>query len=579
MFGGRGMRIVVIGASAAGLKAAARARRLLPNAEIVVLDAREFISYGACGLPFYLSGDLDDVERLRETQWQAVRDAEFFAQAKGLDVRCGQRATGLDLAARTVAVTPVRSGSAATVAYDRLVIATGAAPRLVGGIELGDAVTCFHVAEESLPLRRGLETGQIGSAAVVGGGFVGVEVAVALADMWGCEVTLLEAEERLLPHLLDADMARLVAAELNRHGVATKTGAPVAAAGTRDGHAEVTAGGQTVTADRAVIALGVVPQVAFAAAAGLVLGTSGALAVDEQLRTSDPHVFAAGDCVEVIHRLTGQPCYVPLGSLANRQGRVVGDNLAADAAARSQATGAVDGEKRQAATVPSSNFGPVVGSACLKVFDLNVAATGLSETAAGHAGLSARALWGTFYDVAHYYPEPRTLYLKIVYEAGTCRLLGLQAVGAGEAVKRVDVFASLLQRDGRLHDLLDLEFCYAPPYNAALDPLHGLGCAALNREEGGVIGVTPYAAAEGRTVIDVRSADEAGANPWNSTEVLHIPSEQLRARVAEIPTDRPLLIVCEKGPRSAELARWLLAQGHRDVIYLAGGMALRSQAG
>jgi NADPH-dependent 2,4-dienoyl-CoA reductase/sulfur reductase-like enzyme/rhodanese-related sulfurtransferase len=573
MSGGSGMRIVVIGASAAGLKAAARARRLLPQADIVVFDAREFISYGACGLPFYLSGDLDNLDRLRETQWQAIRDAEFFARVKGLDVRCGRRATALDLATRTVTVESVDAGAAESVGYDRLVIATGAAPRLLGGITLGDAVTCFHVPEESQPLRRGLETGQIGSAVVIGGGFVGVEVAVALADMWGCAVTLLEAEDRLLPHLLDADMSRLVAAELARHDVVVKTGVPVAAAHTVGEGAEVTAGGETFAADRAVVALGVVPQIGFAAAAGLVLGASGALAVDEQLRTSDHAVFAAGDCVEVVHRLTRQPCYVPLGSLANRQGRVVGDNLAADAADAEAA------QDRPADADPYSSFGAVVGSSCLKVFDLNVAATGLSETAAAHVGLSADAVWGTFHDVAHYYPEPGALYLKVVYERGSGRLLGLQAVGPGEAVKRVDVFASLLQRDGKLRDLLDLEFCYAPPYNAALDPLHGLGCAALNREEAGVIGVGPFVAADGRAVIDVRSADEAAARPWGSPEALHIPSEQLRARLSEIPTDRPLLIVCEKGPRSAELARWLLAQERRDVVYLAGGMALRSQAG
>jgi rhodanese-related sulfurtransferase len=368
-------------------------------------------------------------------------------------------------------------------------------------------------------------------------------------------------------------MARLVAAELARHDVTVRTGTPVTSACTAAGTAQVTAAGETLTADRAVVALGVVPQVAFAATAGLVLGVSGALAVDEQLRTSDQCVFAAGDCVEVVNRLTGQPCYVPLGSLANKQGRVVGDNIAADSAADA-------GSEAATGSAPASSvrFGPVVGSSCLKVFDLNVAATGLSETAAAQAGLRARAIWGTFYDVAHYYPEHSELYLKLVYEEDTQRLLGLQVLGPGAAVKRVDVFASLLQRDGKLTDLVDLEFCYAPPYNAALDPLHGLGCAALNREEADVIPVGPFGDTDGHAVIDVRSAAEMTANPCDLPEVMHVPSEQLRERVADLPRDRPLLIVCEKGPRSAETARWLLAEGYRDVVYLAGGTALRSRA-
>jgi len=180
--------------------------------------------------------------------------------------------------------------------------------------------------------------------------------------------------------------------------------------------------------------------------------------------------------------------------------------------------------------------------------------------------------------VAHYYPEHSELYLKLVYEEGTQRLLGLQVLGPGAAIKRVDVFASLLQREGKLTDLVDLEFCYAPPYNAALDPLHGLGCAALNREEADVIPVGPFADADERAVIDVRSAAEMAANPCDLPEVMHVPSEQLRGRVADLPRDRPLLIVCEKGPRSAETARWLLAEGYRDVVYLAGGTALRSRA-
>jgi rhodanese-related sulfurtransferase len=259
--------------------------------------------------------------------------------------------------------------------------------------------------------------------------------------------------------------------------------------------------------------------------------------------------LAAGDCIEVVHRLTGESNLIPLGSLANRQGRVVGDNLAG---------------------VPTI-FPPVAGSACVKVFGWNVAAVGISAERARRAGLRPREALGTFFDAAHYYPEHGKLFLKLVYEEGTRRLLGLQAMGDGRAVQRADVFASLLHREGRLEDLLDLEFCYAPPYNAALDPLHGLACAALNQEETGIDGLSPISVPQDRFVVDVRLPEEITAEQPSPAGAANIPSQELRGRLDEVPRDQPLLIFCAMGTRSAEAARWLAAEGFTDIVYLAGG--------
>jgi len=575
-------RIVVIGASAAGLKAAARCKRVNPAAEITVLDERSFISYGACGLPYFLSSDVETLDHLRQTGWGATRDADFFAHTKGLEVVTGVRVTGLDPGARKVIATEhgpdggdeiEGDGAENTYPYDKLVISTGAEPCTLPGVEIGGNVSFFHTAEQARSLRQGLETGQIGSAVVIGAGFVGLEVAVALAELWGCEVTVIEAADRVLPQLLDGELARVVDGHLRENNVTVVTGAPVSSATSTDSGVDVEASGQNYSADRAVLAVGVQPRTGFAGAAGLENGATGALKVDDRLQTNLPGVFAAGDCVEIPHALTGTPVFVPLGSLANRQGRVVGDNLAG----------------------LESRFGPVVGSACVKVFELNVAATGLTETAARRAGLAARAICGTFKTGAHFYPDQQNLHLKLVYETDTLRLLGLQAVGEGDTVKRVDVFASLLQRGGTLMDLLDLETCYSPPYNSALDPLHGLGCAALNQEQTGILGVEPFSAAGDRFVLDVRSADEvevqepvpgnkAGASGSDNTAraigveaAVNIPLEELRARVDEIPRERPLLVLCAMGVRSAEAARWLAAQGYDDVIYLSGGMRLRER--
>ncbi len=543
-------RILVVGASAAGLKAAARVRRLLPSAPVTVVEEREVFSYAACGLPYFLSGDIDDLGSLRRTGWGAMRDAAFFARAKGIEVLTGLRAVGLD-PERRVVVAADAAGTERELLYDRLVLATGAAPVVPAGVEIGGPVGTFHVAEDALALRRDLQAGGIGSAVIVGGGFIGCELAVAFAELWGCETAILEAESSPLPRLLDPEMGAVVTAALAGGGVAVHTGCPVTSARAEDGQAVVEAGGRTWRADRAIVAVGVRPRVDWLAGSGLRLGPLGGIAVDKRLRTSLPDVWAAGDCIEVLHAATGRPCLLPLGSVANRQGRVAAEGMAGRPA----------------------RFGPVAGCSAVKVFATDVAAAGLTEDEARRNELAVRSVWGTFDDRPHYFPEHGLLHLKLVYEEGTGRLLGLQAVGGG-ADKRVDVAAQVLRRGGGLADLLDIEHCYSPPYAPALDPLHGLAAAALNREELGALPLSPRADADGRLVVDLRTAEEAGADPAPAGAV-HIPLEELRERAGELPPDRPLLLVCAMGPRSWEAARLLSARGWSDVVYLGGGMALR----
>jgi len=550
--------ILVLGASAAGLKAAARARRLMPQATITVVDQRTFISYGACGLPYFLSGEIQNLDALRSTSYGTVRDPEYFHQVKNLDVRTGQRILAIDRGAKTVTLESTVSGEQSCLNYDQLVYALGAEPVIPAGIETGPKISAITTPEAALSLRQGLASGSVENCVVIGGGFVGVETTVALADMWGCEVTLLEAADRLLPRMLDAEMSRLVQAELERNDITVRTGVTVSSAAVNDGAVAIELGeGETLKADHAVVAVGVRPRTELARAAGLTLGGHGGLLVDAHLRTSDPAILAAGDCVELVHRGSGQPGLVPLGSLANRQGRVAGDVLAGR----------------------ETVFPPVVGSSAVKVFDLNVAATGLSEEAATRANLEASAAWGAFGDRTHFYPEGDQLYLKLVHEQAGDRLLGLQAVGPGEIIKRVDVFAALLHHGADLGDLVDLEVCYSPPYNAPLDPLQGLAAATLNTRELGIGQVPPGSSSDDRLILDVRTAEEfAAAEPAPLAGSINIPLEELRRRVDEIPLDRPILVVCARGPRSFEAARILQSHGCRDLVYLAGGVTMRAAA-
>lgn len=550
------LRILVLGASGAGLKAAARARRLLPDADLTVVDQRELISFGACGLPYFLSGEIQRLDALRGTGWGAVRDEAFFRAHKDLDVQTGWRIVAIDRDAKAVTVERTQDGSERTMLmYDKLVYALGAAPRIPAGCEPGPCVFAATSPDAVAALRRDLETGAVTSCVVVGGGIVGVEFAVALVDLWDCEVTLLEATDRLLPTYLDADMSRLVIAALERRGVRVVTGAAVTGAVSDGGRALVTVGRERYAADRAALAAGIARRTELAKAAGLRVGAYGGLVVDANLRTSDPDILAVGDCIELVNHTSGEIDCLALGSLSARQGRVAGDVLAGRA----------------------TEFPAVAGSVAVRVLDQNVAATGLSETAASAAGLEPLVAWGAFHDRTPFHPERQLIHLKLVYEAETDRLLGLQAIGPGDVAKRVDVFAGLLRQDAGLEDLLAAEFCYSPPYNAPSDPLQDLAAAIFNGRETGLRQVSPFADPTGAVVVDVRSRAEFAVTPppglpgaWN------LPLEELRDRFAEVPADRPVLLVCAKGARSVEAARLLRQHGLQDLAYLAGGVEMRA---
>jgi NADPH-dependent 2,4-dienoyl-CoA reductase/sulfur reductase-like enzyme/rhodanese-related sulfurtransferase len=546
-------RILVLGAGAAGLKAAARARRLLPAAAITVIDRSDLVGYGACGLPYVLSGELSSLDDLRRTSYGTLRDAAWFAATRDIEVLTGCEVVAIDRDKRAVTVQRESDGARTMHMYDQLVYALGSDPVVPDGVVLGGAVCLGNAPAAVADLRCGLEQGQITSALVLGGGLVGLEAAAAMADLWGCEVTVLEAADRLLPRALDADMARLVDAHLSRRGLAVRLNARVVGASEQDGHAVVTLeGGERLTADRAIVALGSTPCTALARAAGLALGDQGCLIVDANLRTSDPDILAAGDCIALVHHVTGELLHLPMGSLASRQGRVVGDVLAG---------------------LPSG-FPAVVGSVAVRLLDLNVAATGLSEAAAAAAGLDVAVAWGAFDDRSGFHPDRQRIYLKVVHEAGCGRLVGLQAVGAGDVAKRVDVFAGLLRQDATLQDVLDVEWCYAPPFNAALDPLHGLAAAALNTCGNAVRQQPPLCSLAGLEVVDVRTADEFNAlDPAAVPGSLNIPLEELRHRLDELPPG-DVVVVCAKGPRSVEAARVVAERQGRAVRYLAGGVDL-----
>lgn len=546
--------IIVVGASAAGLRAAARARRRLPEAKILVIDQGSFISYAGCGMPYFVSGDIQSVDKLRTTPYGLVRDANFFREAKGLEVVTGTKVEKIDRDARKVYCKSVKTGEPSVYSYDKLVLATGARPIVPPGIPVDhERITTFRSLEDAISLRKSLEKGKIEKVGIIGGGLIGCELAEAFKALWGAKVVLIEAAPNILPSVLDPEMSLAVEAYLRSENVEVHTSCPFE---------DVTRSGETVTiktaqtnfeVDCAVIAIGVRPNSELAAGCGLVIGKTGGVVVNDRMATSDPNIFAAGDCVEVRHLISGKSTNLPLGSLANRQGRIIGSNLGG-------------GNER---------FGPIVGSAAVKLFDMNLAATGLMETAAREAGFSVGCVWGTFTDRADYYPEAQNIHFKLVFDEQSGRLLGLQGYGKGEVVKRVDVFSALLKNEGKLEDLLDMEFAYAPPYASAVDPLYALACTARNAILERVQPVAPDSRYDGRVIIDLRRTDEVKSAPLPENDVLNIPFEEIRRRWEEIPKDKPLICICAKGIRAAESVRFLREKGFSNIVYLGGGCLMK----
>jgi NADPH-dependent 2,4-dienoyl-CoA reductase/sulfur reductase-like enzyme/rhodanese-related sulfurtransferase len=540
--------VVIVGASAAGLRCAARLARLQPEWRITVVEQREVFSYAACGMPYVLSGDIAGTDALQKTQDGTVRDAAYFADVKRIKVLAGWRAAEVGATERTLRV--VSPHGERTLEWDELVLATGARPRRLSDQPDHPRVSAFHTLADVAPLHEALSRGRIQQVVVVGAGFLGCELAEAFRALWGVEVVLVEAAEYPLSFMLDPEVGDIVTQVLKDNGVRVHLKTPVTRLSADEDQAVVYAEGDHFVGDVALVALGVEPAVELARQTGVELGRTGAIAVDERLATSVDHIWAVGDATEQRLVVTGEPCYLPLGSLANRQGRTLANILAGR----------------------DDRFPAVAGAAAVKVFDSNVAAVGLTRRKALASGLTARAVWIPGHDCAHYWPEAKEIALQLVYDAGSQRVLGVQAVGEGEVAKRIDVAAQLIARGATLTEFAHLEHAYSPPYAPALEPLAVAAMVALNAEDG-VVGESPVDCLASENLLDVRQAEEIEARPLPGREATAIPQEELAERLGELD-DKSWLIICERGTRSAEAVRLLGGEGI-SARFMGGGLRWR----
>jgi len=529
-------RIVVIGGVAGGMSAATRLRRLDADAEIIVVEKSGYVSYANCGLPYYVGGIIEE-ERDLLLQTPASLHARFR-----LDVRVSSEVTSISRSEKTVAVTNLLSGETYELSYDKLILSPGASPIVppIPGVER--ALTLRTVEDVERIVARVDQ--KPATAVVIGGGFIGVEIAENLIHR-GIKTAVIEASDQVLAPL-DPEMATLVAKEMIAHGVDLQLGVSASAIGT---HSVTLSDGSEVPAELIILAIGVRPEISLAKAAGIKVGTRNGIEVDDFNRTSDLDIYAVGDAAEKTDSLDGTATLVPLANIANRHGRIVADHI--------------NGRIVRPVTT--------IGTAIVKVFDLMIATTGWNEKRLVAASRPHLIIHTHPNSHAGYYPDAKQMTLKLIFEPTTGEILGAQGVGIEGVDKRIDVIATAMRGGITAPELADLELAYAPPFGSAKDPVNMLGYIAENMISGLIESsqwnqIDDYVA-RGYQLIDVRTAGEYGRG--NIPGAINIPVDEIRERKSEI-TNHNLLVNCQVGQRG-HTASLLLKELGFNAVNLDGG--------
>lgn len=550
-------RLVIIGGVAGGASAAARARRLSEEAEIIVLERGPHVSFANCGLPYFVGGEIVNEEDL------LVQTPKSLHARFNLDVRVNSEVVSIDREAKVVNVRELASGREYALPYDSLVISTGAAPLTppIPGIGRDGHFTVRNVPDV-VRIKSWISESEDTRAVVVGGGYIGLEMAEQLVRHGGVSVSLVEALPQAMAPL-DPEVAAWLHLELKQHGVELCTGSAVAAFETPSDAEPARASivvlkdGRRLPADVVILGMGVKPESGLARAAGLEIGERGGIRVNERMQTSDPAIYAVGDVVEVRDIITGAWSLIPLAGPANRQGRIAADNIMGRIA----------------------SYQGTQGTAVLRLFGLAAGCTGANEKALRAAGIACEVLHLHPASHAGYYPGAEPIALKVLFAPDTGKLLGAQAVGRDGVDKRLDVFATALKAGMTVHDLAELELAYAPPFGSAKDPVNLAGMAAQNVLAGDVALAQWHEIATldpAKTlVLDVRRADERAKGHIPGS--MHIPLDELRGRLSELPKDKEIIASCQSGQRSYFACR-LLAQHGFKVRNLAGSWRTFSTA-
>lgn len=565
-------KIVVIGGVAAGPKAACRAKRLMPNAEVVLIDQDSLISYGGCGIPYYVSGDVADESALRSTSFHVLRDEYYFEKYKGITTYTSTQALAIDRDEKTVLMQDVKSGEERNLSYDKLVLATGSKPYVlpIPGADLDGVFTIANL-HKAIEIKDRIAKGKVGKAVVIGGGAIGIEMAEALTDLWGIETSLVEFKDQLLPGVIDWSLSAMLCKHLQDNNVDVYLNESATEIVENEGKAiGVRTPARTLDADLVIMAVGVQARSELAKEAGLRVSEKGGIVVNRRMQTSDPSIYAAGDCVKIQNLITGKYFYAPFGSLANKEGRVVGDNLAG---------------------IPTT-FEGGVGSFIMKAFDVCIGSTGLSMEMALAEGYDADFSLTAPADRAHFYPSQEIICCIMVFDRRTRKVLGVQAFGPmnDNVAGRINAAAAYLSKGADIDEFANLEMAYAPPFSAAVDTINAAAHVADNLCDNRLRQITmeefyawmeDFSSQPDWVSLDVRHEKQAapfiekfGADIW-----LSLPDDQLRERYTELPQDKTLVIFCNAGSRSYEIQIFLDSVGMTNNVVLCGGFNVIKRIG
>lgn len=537
------MKTIIIGGVAGGASAAARLRRLDEKAEIIILEKGEFVSFANCGLPYYIGGEITDREEL------TLQTPESFKARFNIDVRIFNEAVKINPEENTITIKNLQNGESYTEKYDNLILSPGAEPIIpnIKGIESANVFTLRNIPD-TLKIKNYIDTEKPESAVVIGGGYIGVEMAENLAKA-GLDVSIVELADHLIAPL-DFDMAADVHRYIKEKGIKLFLNNGV----TAFEHNRILLQKGEINADMVIMSVGVRPETAIAKACGIETNSRGSIIVDSKMHTNIPNIYAVGDAVEIKNFITNAPSFIPLAGPANKQGRIAADNIAGY----------------------ESEYTGTQGSAVLKLFDMTVATTGLNEKSAQLSKIDYDKVYIYSSSHASYYPNGNMMSIKALWDKKSLKIIGAQITGFDGVDKRMDVIASAIRFGGKITALTQLELCYAPPFSSAKDPVNMPGFTAENIISGKIKQffwneVEALPRDNSVTLLDVRTVTEFKRGKIDG--FINIPLDSLRARIDEIPKDKPVYVHCHSGLRSYIACRILQGNGY-DCYNLAGGWRL-----
>ena len=551
-------KVLIIGGVAAGMKTASRLRRRDKDAEITVIERGELVSYGACGFPYYISDEVKNFNEFTHTPQGIARDVEYFKNVKGIDVLIRHEAQKINREAKTLMVLDKITGTVTEMPYDVLVLGTGATPvRLpIPGAYL-EGIHNFWFPWEVEKVKAELAANNVTDVVIVGAGFIGMELAEAFNHI-GVKVSVVEMQDRILPQMLDLEMAELAAKPVAAAGINLCLGEKTVAFEGTERVTAVKTDKRTIPAQMVIVAVGVRPNVELAREAGLAIGPSGCIAVNEYMQTSDPCIYAGGDCAENTHRVSGAKIFAPMGSTANKHGRVIADNICGDMV----------------------KYPGVLGTGLCRMPGMEAGSTGLNERTAAAAGIDFESVVVPGNDRLAYMPGAGRIVLKLFADRATHKVIGAQAIGQS-VDKRIDTLVAAISMGATLEDLSEFDIGYAPPFNWPIDNIATAANVLLNKIEGRLRSINPKDFKELRkdkayTLVDVRTPGEFKTRRIaGCANIVNLPLDKVRANCCEALPDKDAKLVCscQIDLRGYEAETMLRAQGYKNVQSLEGSMS------